>query len=100
MTTFTWGVSQLDRVPSTGGVTCVHWTLSAQDGDHSAHAYGTANLTPDPTAPDFKPYAQLTEADALAWVWGVEDKSDIEQRLAAQIETAKNPPVASGKPWE
>lgn len=100
MTTFTWSVAQLDRETSTGGVTCVHWTLTAQDGDYSAYGYGAANLTPDPSLPSFKPYEKLTEANALAWVWGIEDKAATEQRLAAQIETAKNPPVASGKPWE
>lgn len=100
MTTFTWSIAQLDRETSTGGVICAHWTLSAQDGDYSAYGYGAVVLTPHPLLPSFKPYEQVTESDALEWVWGTEDKDATEQRLAAQIETAKNPPVASGKPWE
>ena len=61
-TTYNWTISQLERQTDTGGVVTVHYRCNATDGDYTAGSYGTAGFTPDPTAPDFKPYDQLTEA--------------------------------------
>jgi hypothetical protein len=98
--TITWSISQMDRNAANGGVTVAHWNVSAVDGDYSASAYGTAGFTPDASAPDFKPYASLTQADVLAWVWanGV-DKAAAEASLAQQIEAQKNPVTLNGLPW-
>jgi hypothetical protein len=98
-TTTTWTIAQLDRNAADGGVTVAHWRATAADGDYSASAYGTAGFTPDPTSPSFKPYAQLTEADVLAWVWGQLDKGDIESSLAAQVAAQKAPVTLTGTPW-
>jgi hypothetical protein len=97
--TTTWSIAQLDRNAANGGVTTAHWNVSAVDGDYSASAYGTAGFTPDASAPDFKPYANLTEADVLAWVWGSVDKAEVEASLAQQIEAKKNPVTLNGLPW-
>lgn len=99
MTTYNWTIAQLDRQTDTGGVVTAHWRVTAIDGDYSASAYGTAGFTPDPDAPNFVPFEQLTEADVLAWVWSSMDKDATEASLATQIETQKNPPVVSGLPW-
>jgi hypothetical protein len=90
----------MDRNAANGGVTTAHWNVSAVDGDYSASAYGTAGFTPDASAPDFVPYANLTEAEVLAWVWasGV-DKDAAEASLAQQIEAQKNPVTLNGLPW-
>jgi hypothetical protein len=90
----------MDRNAANGGVTVAHWNVSAVDGDYSASAYGTAGFTPDASAPDFVPYANLTEAEVLAWVWasGV-DKDAAEASLAQQIEAQKNPVTLNGLPW-
>jgi hypothetical protein len=90
----------MDRNAANGGVTTAHWNVSAVDGDYSASAYGTAGFTPDASAPDFVPYANLTEAEVLAWVWasGV-DKDAAEASLAQQIAAQKNPVTLNGLPW-
>jgi hypothetical protein len=95
----TWTIAQLDRQTETGGVVTAHWRVSAVDGDYSASAYSTAGFTPDPTAPDFKPFEELTEADVLSWVWGSVDKDATEAALESQIEAQKFPSVVSGLPW-
>jgi hypothetical protein len=97
--TITWSISQMDRNAANGGVTVAHWNVSAVDGDYSASAYGTAGFTPDASAPDFKPYASLTQADVLAWVWGSVDKAAAEASLAQQIAAQKNPVTLNGLPW-
>ena len=97
--TITWAIAQLDRNATDGGVTVAHWTVSAVDGDYTASAYGTAGFTPDATAPGFKPYDSLTEADVLAWVWGSVDKAETETALQSQIEAKKAPATLTGTPW-
>ena len=97
--TTTWSIAQLDRNAANGGVTVAHWRVEAVDGEHSASAYGSAGFTPDASAPDFKPYDQLTQEDVLAWVWGSVDKDATEASLAQQIEAQKNPVTLNGVPW-
>lgn len=99
MTTYNWTIAQLERQTDTGGVIVAHWRVSAEDGDYTASAYGTAGFTPDPDAPDFVPYADLTEADVLAWVWDSVDKTETEANLAQQIEDQKAPKTKTGVPW-
>jgi hypothetical protein len=100
MTTITWSIAQLDRNAADGGVTVAHWRVTAVDGEHSASAYGSAGFTPDASAPGFVPYASLTEADVLAWVWAADaDKAAIEASLEAQIEAQKTPVTLNGLPW-
>jgi hypothetical protein len=100
MITTTWTISQLDRSLSDGAVYTAHWQVVSVDGDYSASAYSTTSFTPDPASPDFVPYADLTEAEVLGWVWasGV-DKDATEASLAEQIELQKNPVTATGTPW-
>jgi hypothetical protein len=95
----TWKISQLDRNAADGGVTTAHWNVTAVDGDHSASAYSTAGFTPDPEAPGFVPYEELTEEDVLVWVWDSVDKDATEESLLKQIDAQKNPVVVSGTPW-
>ena len=97
--TTTWYIIQLERNSANGGVTVAHWSVSAVDGDYAASAYGSAGFTPDASAPGFKPYETLTQADVLAWVWGSVDKAATEASLAQQIEAKKNPVTLNGLPW-
>jgi hypothetical protein len=91
-----WKIVQLDRNTADNYVTTAHWTVTATDGDLSASAYGTCGFDGELTTP----YADLTEAQVLNWVWanGV-DKDAYEANLAAQIEAQKNPVSATGVPW-
>jgi hypothetical protein len=84
---------------ATGGITVAHWRCSAVDGDYTQSAYGTCGFTPDASAPGFKPYTDVTEADVLGWVWAEIDKGAMEAKLAAKIAAAKNPVSATGTPW-
>ena len=59
--------------------------------------------TPDHTAGGFTAYADLTEADVLAWVWDSSEdfKTDQEANLASQIEDQKNPKIETlPNPWQ
>lgn len=95
----TWTIANLERNTADGGVVVAHWRCTAEDGDFTATAYGTAGYTPDASASDFVPYDQLTEADVLAWVWGSVDKDATEAALAANIADQKAPQTETGLPW-
>ena len=96
MTTTTWKISTLDREVSNGFVTTAHWTATAVDGEHSVSAYATVSWAEGTPA---IPYANLTEAEVLSWVWESVDKAATEASLAAQIALLKNPVKATGTPW-
>ena len=95
--TTTWKITQLDRNTSDGFITTAHWTATAVDGNYTSSVYGTCGFA---TAEPNIPYANVTEAEVLDWVWanGV-DKEATETSLAAQIELQKNPVTATGVPW-
>jgi hypothetical protein len=99
MTTYNWTISTCEHDVATGGITVAHWRCTAVDGAHTASVYSTSGFTPDASAAGFTPYAQVTEADVLAWVWGTVDKDATEASLAQQIEAQKNPVTATGTPW-
>ena len=97
MTTYNWTVSNLDSNTADGFVYCAHWTCTAVDGEHSASAYATVSWAEGTPA---VPYASLTEATVLEWVWNSVDKTATEASLAAQIALLKAPVKASGTPWQ
>ena len=92
----TWSISNLDRRTSDGFVTTAHWTCSAVDGEFSASVYSTCSWNEgQPTVP----YASLSEATVLGWVWQSVDKQATEEAVTAQINAQKHPVQASGLPW-
>jgi hypothetical protein len=96
----TWTISTMEHNVSDGGVIVAHWRVTEEDGDYSARSYGTCSFTPDASADDFVPYADLTESVVLGWCWadGV-DKDAVEASLTAKIEEQKNPVTEAGVPW-
>jgi hypothetical protein len=94
--TTTWTISQLDRNTADGFVTTAHWQATAVDGEHTASIYSTCSWA-DGTVNT--PYADLTQATVLGWVWESVDKQATEDALAAQIALQKNPVTAVGTPW-
>ena len=92
----TWTITTLDREVSNGFVTTAHWRATAVDGEHSASTYATCSWA-DGTVNT--PYADLTQATVLGWVWESVDKQATEDALAANIALQKNPVQASGTPW-
>jgi hypothetical protein len=100
----TWTISTLEHNTADGGVIVAHWRVNDSEtvGEetYSASAYGTCSFTPDASADEFVPYADLTEATVLSWCWadGV-DQDAVEASLTAQIEEQKAPTTQDGVPW-
>jgi len=106
--TFNWTISTLERdlqpADMDGAIIVSHWRCAASQENegttYSASAYGTVGFTPDPSSPDYIPYADVTEQDALNWTWaGGVDKDATEASLQANIDGQINPTTASGVPW-
>ena len=111
--TYTWTIPTLEHEISDGGVFLIYWSMVAQsDGtpSYSATEGGKLRTTPDASASDFIPYADLTEADVLGWVYdslivddetAAEAKARIEAdrtaKVQKQIDAAAT--TASGTPW-
>ena len=97
MTIYNWTISTTNYDVATGFITTAHWTATAVDGDYTASIYSTCSWADgSPTVP----YADVTEAEVLQWVWdsGV-SKDATEAALAQNIELQKNPVTATGTPW-
>ena len=102
MTIWTVPLTEYTNDADKGIVVC-HWRATATEtvgeDTFSASSYGTCGFTSDPTAPDFVPFDDLTEADVLAWVYESVDKDATEESLASQIEDQKAPQTVAGTPW-
>ena len=93
---YTWKINQTDYQTADGFIYTAHWSANAVDGDYTASIYSTASWQAGtPTIP----YASVTEAEVLNWVWETVDKQATEDALAANIALQKNPTQASGTPW-
>ena len=108
--TNTWSVSDMQRKDSDGGVFLAYWSMVSSDGTYSASEGGKLRCTYDASAADFIPYADLTEADVLGWVYtslieGDETAAEAKARIEAdrtakvqgQIDRATS--QSSGVPW-
>jgi hypothetical protein len=96
-TTYQWNVVQMDRKTSDGFVVTVHYTVSATDGDYNASTYGTVGYTQKEG--NIIPFADLTPEIVIGWVKDTLGQSTVEEALATQIESQKNPVQLSGLPW-
>jgi len=70
--TCTWSVNNMTHNDADGGVILVYWScVAASDGtpSYTATEGGKLRCEPDPSNPDYIPYADLTEADVLNWVY-------------------------------
>ena len=111
--TNTWSINDMQHTDATGGVFLVYWSMIAQsDGtpSYTATEGGKLRCDPDPSSSDYIPYADLTEADVLGWVYnslivGDETAAEAKARVEAdrtakvqgQIDRAAT--TASGVPW-
>lgn len=99
-TTFTWGISTLERETADGYVCTAHYTVDAFDETYRAGAYGSMHLARPET--DLLPFSDLTEDLVITWVkdaLGAEKVSDIEAALQGQIDEQHAPTKAQGLPW-
>ena len=111
--TNTWSVTNMQHTDADGGVFLVYWSMiAASDGTPSYTAFegGKLRTTPDPSASDYIAYADLTEADALGWVYdslivddetAAEAKARIEAERTAKVQGQIDRAAAnsSGVPW-
>jgi len=104
MTTITWNISVLDCLPQSAEgadyVVCCHWQCNGVDGEYNGSVYSTCSF-PVVEGTSFTPYADLTQAQVLGWIWanGV-DKTATEAAVEQQVETQKNPPIVNPPlPW-
>ncbi len=100
-----WTVSTMERTLTDGDlsdvVTTLHWQVTDSDGEHHGRCYGTVGLEA-PDADSFTAYADISEADAIAWAKaaiGEEQVEAYEASVASQIELSKNPVSGTGVPW-
>jgi len=100
-----WTVSSMNRTLTDGDlsdvVTTLHWQCTDSDGEHHGRCYGTISLEA-PDAGSFTAYADISEADAIAWAkaaLGEEQVEACEASVANQIELSKNPVSGDGVPW-
>ena len=94
---YIWTISNLERRTADGFIKVAHWQCTGVDGELSSSVYNTVSFEDG----DINiPYANVTEADVLGWIWanGV-DKDVTEASIAARIEVLKNPVEARGTPW-
>ena len=97
MMNYEWNVVQMDRQVADGFVTTVHFNVSAVDGEFTASTYGTVGFTHEEM--DYVPFEQLTQEQVIGWVQDSLGKDTVEEALATQIESKKNPVSESGLPW-
>ena len=97
MINYNWNVVQMDRQVADGFVTTVHFNVSAVDSEFTASTYGTVGFTKEEM--DYVPFEQLTQEQVIGWVQDSLGKDTVEEALATQIESKKNPVSESGLPW-
>lgn len=89
-------INQLDREAATGIITTVHWSASKTAGAHTASSYGAVGLTAGDTV---IPYANVTQANVLAWLGTAMDLVATEAGLDTQLANLAAPAVLNGLPW-
>ena len=130
--TFTWSVTDMNKITATDAVDTVDWSCSGVDADTGTVFVRTGTYihkslvdipiaiigqdsdgndiietrpvkkqsAPDHTASGFKPYADLTEADVLAWCKadgvGAKNEAMITSNITNKIAAADN---STGMPW-
>jgi len=98
--TTTWTIPTVERNLSDGGITVIHWLCQASDGEGNTwDAVGTTSHTPDPSAPGFISYDDVTLANCLGWAKAELDVEAIEASVTAQLQSVLTPVTASGTPW-
>ena len=107
MATFKWSIQSVQHNitgPETGGVKTVSWECTGEEGEKTGSYSGATSVDPHKDAPGFVPYADLTQADVIAWLWNNDaqgnvrvDKDAVEASVQAQLDWV--PTTENGVPW-
>tara|TARA_R110000744_G_scaffold10865_1_gene33493 strand:+ start:722 stop:1042 length:321 start_codon:yes stop_codon:yes gene_type:complete len=103
--TTTWSVPDMIHNASDGGVFEVIWNCktSNNEGPETARMGSKFLTTYNASSPNYVPYADLTQAIVLQWIWDSDDvdKDAIEASTIADVNAAisANAATASGTPW-
>lgn len=81
-------------------ITLVVWDATKSEGTVTAKLHARGTPIPSDYAPADKVYADVTEADCIAWVTDLEDQISIDAQLQALIDQLKTPTMSSGVPWQ
>ena len=105
MTNFTTTITSMYTLPQVEGQTDVvvtaQYEVTGVDGPYTANIGGSSQFTLSPDAPNFTPYADLTEAQVIGWI----PESQITSAQACvqgQLDSMANPPVSptsQALPW-
>lgn len=106
-----WNVVQVDADSTTGAITSIHWEASDYEvvqvnslqTTHRGRRYGEEKLFPDLSAEGFTAWADVTEAQAMAWAkasLGLEKVTEIETSIASDIAESKLPSIKTDSPWD
>ena len=94
-----WSIKYLEYTNDNDkGVIKVLYTATLTDGDYTFVESGRQEFTPDPSASSYIPYEDLTEDIVVGWLKDAIG-TEVESRLQAKINEAKNPTTKKGKPW-
>lgn len=106
--TYNWTISALDCKPVVGDlidyVVTSHWACDGDDGEgNTGRVYSTVSFEVNPDKPNFVPFDQITEEQAIEWTQaalGSEQVSATYANIDSQIEAMKNPPIVTPPlPW-
>lgn len=105
--TYTWAITEL-ALTTVGSlqdyVVQSRWTCTGTDENGLTGTFsGATPFTPDPSQPDYTPYAQLTEAQVLGWIQAVVVGGywdHVNGVIAEQIAKKKDPVTQTSTfPW-
>jgi len=105
---YTWAITALDCIPAVDGkqdyVVVAHWTCTGTDGTFSGSVYNTVTFNVDAAKPNYIPYADLTEAEVIAWTQdalGSDTVDAVYRSIDQQIEGQVNPTIVHPPlPWQ
>lgn len=105
----TWAISTVDDFveydDKSQVIYTLHWgcsgTQTSGGETYDGRAYGTQGLSLSDLS-DFTPYADVTEAQALGWLYAANEEGwqdEVEARVQEVIDNQITPKTESGVPW-
>lgn len=108
---YRWTIEKVEGYPEINGlqqvVGVVGWELEVRDtSDHSVHYIRkeTKLNAPDTNNVNFIDYLELSNEQVLEWVWDIEGKLVMEQKIKQELDDIRSPKpteiTSFGMPWK